>query len=488
MNQEMLTIDAWLMDEEKRIPINARFASKYSLWIRFNNGHNFKNGADFSKLILKLNDEIYEMGPCRLISKPNIDGFAGRLILMQDFHDFERLFLHNRLEKLQTAFFNLPLLLAHKDEIHQHFKDFVSDMTYDLNVFKNLFDKLDSEYRQEPDDIKQVVQRAILESEGPKLMSFLDDRLMKLEEEIAYFSKAEHERHGFYFRKQLWNIILTSPLMARTNLKPRGYSGDSAMMRMVYENKYQGSSTFAKIMHKHPIEQPAAQAVRNRRRFIAQKLCNFIRNHETVPREKLKILSVACGPAFELYDTVMHLKDIRHLHFTMFDQDQLALLEVAKLVDRIEKKIDSKVNIDYLKESVRTMLFTKQLKSKWGQFDFIYSMGLFDYLTPPVATAILKKLYSLLKPGGELIVGNFHVSNPTRYYMEYWLDWVIYYRTEEDFLNLFRESEENSNAKVDLRFDKTGIQMFLHITRKDADSADTGIQQMDKSGQAHICH
>ncbi|GAH98529.1 unnamed protein product, partial [marine sediment metagenome] len=67
-----------------------------------------------------------------------------------------------------------------------------------------------------------------------------------------------------------------------------------------------------------------------------------------------------------------------------------------------------KIEVDYLNASVRTMLATRQLIKEWGQFDFIYSMGLFDYLTPPVATAVLGRLYQLLKPGGDMLIGNFH--------------------------------------------------------------------------------
>jgi extracellular factor (EF) 3-hydroxypalmitic acid methyl ester biosynthesis protein len=92
----------------------------------------------------------------------------------------------------------------------------------------------------------------------------------------------------------------------------------------------------------------------------------------------------------------------------------------------------------------------------------IYSMGLFDYLTPPVAAAVLTSLYQLLKPGGEMMIGNFHVSNPSRYYMEYWLDWVLYYRTEKEFLSLLKDAP-SGNARVE--FDGTGIQMFLRVTK-----------------------
>jgi extracellular factor (EF) 3-hydroxypalmitic acid methyl ester biosynthesis protein len=108
------------------------------------------------------------------------------------------------------------------------------------------------------------------------------------------------------------------------------------------------------------------------------------------------------------------------------------------------------------------MLGAPQLKEILGEFHFIYSMGLFDYLTPRVASAVFGKVYQLLKPGGEMIAGNFHVSNPSRYYMEYWADWVLYHRTEEEFKALLSKA---ASAEIDLFFDDTRSQMFLHIKK-----------------------
>jgi hypothetical protein len=61
-----------------------------------------------------------------------------------------------------------------------------------------------------------------------------------------------------------------------------------------------------------------------------------------------------------------------------------------------------------------------------------------------------------------MVVGNFHVTNPSRYYMEYWLDWVIYYRTEEEFRNLLKGA---SSAEINVSYENTSIQMFLHIKK-----------------------
>ncbi len=113
------------------------------------------------------------------------------------------------------------------------------------------------------------------------------------------------------------------------------------------------------------------------------------------------------------------------------------------------------------------MLTTNHIADKWGKFNFIYSMGLFDYLTPPAARVVIRKLFQLLAPGGEMIIGNFHVSNPSRIYMEYWLDWVLYYRTEEEFKDLL---SPEPTAETSVFFENTGSQMFLHVRKRKSDA------------------
>jgi len=463
MEQATSTINANLGMGQETIPIDAKYASKYSLLIRFLNHKRFADGAEFSKLVIKNNGEEFELGPCRFVSEPNIDGYHGRLIFVCDVYDLGSLFSDNRLVSLQNAFIDLPLVLAHKNNVRQTFKDYTANLSYDLNVYKTLFDDLDAEYSQEPSDIRESVQTAIINTEGKKFIRFLDEKLHELERVVADFSKEEHERHGFYFRKLLWSIIMCSPFMSRTNLKPRGYPGDSVMMRMLYKNEYEGETTFSKLMHKHPLDHPAARAVRNRRKLISQRLMETQMGKSMPSGKKLKVLSVACGPAFELQDILLSPEDCEKYHFTLLDQDRHALYEAAHLIDQIERNLGAKAHVDYLNESVRTMLATSQLREKWGQFDFIYSMGLFDYLTPPVASAVLGKLYQILNPGGTTLIGNFHVSNPSRCYMEYWLDWVLYYRTEEEFIDLLRDAQ---SAEASVYFEDSGSQMFLQVEKR----------------------
>jgi extracellular factor (EF) 3-hydroxypalmitic acid methyl ester biosynthesis protein len=89
-------------------------------------------------------------------------------------------------------------------------------------------------------------------------------------------------------------------------------------------------------------------------------------------------------------------------------------------------------------------------------------MGLFDYLSTPVARAILTRVWEVVLPGGTLLVGNFHARTPTRVHMAYWGDWSLCYRTEESFLSL---ADQLDVAASQIEFDHTGCQMFLRLEK-----------------------
>ena len=99
--------------------------------------------------------------------------------------------------------------------------------------------------------------------------------------------------------------------MTRTNLKPRGYAGDSEMMRMVYLNEHIGKSTFEKLMHKFPLDQPGAQAVRHRKEIVVRMLKKVESESHTTKQQGLRVMSVACGPALELEDILLSKDEIQ---------------------------------------------------------------------------------------------------------------------------------------------------------------------------------
>ncbi len=457
---EATAVKAQLLTDDKKLSVEATCASKDSLLIRFLDGSGLDGDVEFDNLNILVNDKDIELGPCRFILEPTPDGYAGRLVCLGDSYGFERFIVSNIKEKLKASFVNLPTILAYKDNISPAFKDYTANLNYDLSVFKKMFDDLDAEHSDAPPEIREVVQKAIIETEGPRFKKFLDEKLEELAGLVAGFTREEHKRHGYYFRRQLWHFILCSDLIARGNLKPRGYSGDSKMMSMIYANDYRGESTFSKLLFKHSTEHYGAQAVRNRKKLVAEKVRELGHKLGDRPGGRLRILSVASGAAVEMADIFQSAEDCDKYELSLLDQDRLALAEAAELVEELQARFGTEIRVNYLNYSVRTMLASRQFREGLGQYDFIYSMGLFDYLTPRVAAAVLAKMAQVLKPGGEMIIGNFHVSNPSKYYMEYWLDWVLYYRTEDEFKSLVGE---NWAGDVDVFFEDTGCQMFLCI-------------------------
>jgi extracellular factor (EF) 3-hydroxypalmitic acid methyl ester biosynthesis protein len=362
----------------------------------------------------------------------------------------------------QSHFANLPLRLAYKSNIRPAFWDYTSALVYDLSVYQSAFDRFDGEIAGCVAGERRRLWEEMLAAEGRRFIDFFNRTLTELRGLVDGFSETEHQHHGYFFRRQVWNIILHIPFLTQTNLKPRGYPGDSELMQMIYRNDYEGRSTFGRLLHKACVELPAAQSVRNRKRMLVDFIRSLRASGGPPPGAPMRLLSIACGPAFELRDLFGSAADCGCFEVSLMDQDEKALAEAAAVQAEVAARVGAMPPVTFLNASVRTMLLSRRLSETWGRFHFIYALGLFDYLNPPVARALLKRLLPLLEPGGEMLVGNYHVGNVTKSSMDYWADWALLYRTEEEFLGLLPES---SDTAARLLFEPTGCQMFLHIRK-----------------------
>jgi extracellular factor (EF) 3-hydroxypalmitic acid methyl ester biosynthesis protein len=436
---------------DRKIPVKVSRASKLSLHVITEPGSGVREGAVFDRLCLQLPDREAILSRCR------VEG--GQLVFLDDVFDCDALFKVGRVSNLLGFMNELPLVLAQRERIKPQFRDYVAELTYDLSVYKKFFDEQDRVLSKETPAVAAAAQRVLLSRAGGEFFKFLDRRLEELAELVDDFTPEEHERHGYYFRRAMWPYLMAAAIMQRTNLKPRGYAGDAVMMEMIYDNKYVGRYAFNKLLHKHPVEQTAAQAVRNRRVLVPKMMRETLATSQAQP---FRILSVACGPARELDAFFVEGSDYERLALTLLDQDEEALAAARSQVETLSVRAGRSIDVTWVNDSVRTLLRTRDLAGRHGRFEFIYTMGMFDYLTPPVAKALLSKLYELLTPGGAMVIGNYHAANPSRYYMAYWHDWVLYYRTEAEMLELAAVLPQ---ARHHLMFDDSGCQMFLKLER-----------------------
>ncbi len=135
MKQNGVRIEGVLHTSDEKIAIIAAYASKYSLFITCSDGGTIAHGAEFHNFSLKIEEEDVDLGQCRMLPEPNIDGYTGRLIFTNTVYDLDSLFNKNKLVKLQSAFINLPLVLSHKGKIDATFKNYIADLTYDLVIY-----------------------------------------------------------------------------------------------------------------------------------------------------------------------------------------------------------------------------------------------------------------------------------------------------------------------------------------------------------------
>ncbi len=458
MTTEELIVDGVLESGNEMIDVKVAYASRVTLYVNIPGVCSITSDMELKGLTLVMNGINCEFGRCRLISSGGKKEFSGRLVFLDDVYDFNSLFFEKKIVTLDSLYSNLSLIFLQKENIKDIFIQYVAALTYDLKVYRNFFDEIDERYLKEDDEICAVIFSAVVKNEGAKFLEYFDEKLKELEKLISGFSREDHRIHGFYLRKQVWDVILCSEFLTHCNVKPRGYAGDSELMRMLYENAYRGQSTFGKLLYKYSLGHPASEAVRNRKIMIPKYFKNVCDTITVLPGEEVKFMSVACGPAYELSDIFKTAEDAEKYHCTLLDQDREALKEAEDNITNIEHNLACGIKVKYLEDSVRTMLRTPDLAANWGQFHFIYSMGLFDYLIPTVAKAVIEKIYELLLPGGQLLIGNYHLSNASKWFMEYWHDWVLYYRSEDEFKELLADTDA---IEISVLFDDSRSQMFL---------------------------
>ncbi|HSN93265.1 MAG TPA: class I SAM-dependent methyltransferase [Anaeromyxobacteraceae bacterium] len=448
-----------LEGERAALAVRVAEASRVSLWVWFD-GERPGDGTEFERLRIESGGVELVLGRCRFAADP-WDGADGRLVFLDDVYDCGALIRDGVIVNVRAFFRNLTLVLSQREQVQGGFKAFVADAMFDLSAYKRFFDEQEAFFATESREVAELARRALVRCEHPRFFAFVDAQMRGMEELIAGFTREEHERHGFYFRRQAWPYIVTTDVLRQINVKPRGYAGDADAMVMIYRDEYSGRTAFNQLLHKYSVNTSAAHAVRFRRHHIPRVMREVQATFAGLPPHGFGVLSLACGPAWELEDVLAGPEDFERLHIGLLDQDAYALGVARATVERVEAQRGGSARVRYFQDSVRTMLRDRDLRGRFGPYHFIYSMGLFDYLTPPVARAVLAKTYELLLPGGTLLVGNYHERNSARLYMEYWGDWPLYYRSEQSLLDL----ASGLKGERQVSFDPSGSQMFLRLDK-----------------------
>jgi SAM-dependent methyltransferase len=251
--------------------------------------------------------------------------------------------------------------------------------------------------------------------------------------------------------------ILTTETADRFYSKPRGYAGDFLAIHNIYRNVPGGTGRLGPVVDQLFLDTPPSRAVRNRRHLLAREIASSLQARQN---GTVRILCMASGPATEVFDAFGELTDKSRLHATLLDLD----LQALAFVDDLRTKHKLHQQITLLNENLIALVLGRG-KTRVEPQDLIYSVGVLDYLNDKLAAKLLQFVYANLKPGGRVILGNFHPNNPAREFMDYVLEWKLIHRTEDEMHQLFRNSPFTKPC-TRIQFEEEGVNLFAECVKE----------------------
>jgi extracellular factor (EF) 3-hydroxypalmitic acid methyl ester biosynthesis protein len=344
------------------------------------------------------------------------------------------------------------------DGVDVGFKAWVADLRGYLENARRFLDSEERALGESDRFTRDQTLSAYLDAALPTLLDRMTAASRELADHVRSLPDDAHPAYRAYYRDQLMPLLSASPLLRRALDKPLGYAGDYEMMNMLYRDHAEGDSLFAKAMNVYAAREPAAQANINRLDYLGNRIRSLIYEFDGRP---VRIASIGCGPSAELKLLLEQSPELgKRLDVALIDQEDRAITYCERTLGPLAAATGARVH--FIKESIRRLLTEKQLSATLGQRDFIYSAGLFDYLEQRSFAALLSSLYEALIPGGQLAIGNVAKDNPTRWFMEYCLDWYLIHRSPQD-LEEFAKALSPPPMRSVVDAEPLGVNLFLRI-------------------------
>ena len=233
---------------------------------------------------------------------------------------------------------------------------------------------------------------------------------------------------GARLQREMLPFMLLTETTERFYSKPRGYAGDFLSIEMIYRNRPAGTGRIGPLLDRCFLNSPTAKAIRNRRVLLGKEIMRTVQTKDGAAH----VTSLACGPAEEVFDVFQQLDDRQRLYASLVDIDLQALAHVADRRDNagLQNRMNLiNANLVYLALGRQKLVLQDQ--------DLIYSIGLIDYFNDKFVVKVLNWIHGRLRPGGKVLLGNFHPNNYGKEVMDYVLEWRLIHRSEEDMNRLF---------------------------------------------------
>lgn len=304
------------------------------------------------------------------------------------------------------------------------------------------------------DGLYESIYQTLLNSPDEAIVHrLLEDLFNALRERKIHSTPTDWAEFVQHSRKhRLMGLLHRDPFTYRAFTKPRGYAGDAVMMDFIYGREEMWPAPEADAIGTHifnfTTQAPASEGVRSRRAFIAAKIDRLA---EEIRRPH--ILSIASGHLREA-NLSAAVRRRRTGRFVALDADPLSLAEVRECYSRY--------GVETINASFREMIANK---GRTGEFDFVYSTGLFDYLNQRIARRLVTAMFNMLRPGGTLLVANFLPNVRDIGYMETFMGWDLIYRSRNDMMDLTMNIPEEDVKEIRVLSEEYRNIVFLELTR-----------------------
>lgn len=349
--------------------------------------------------------------------------------------------------------------------VSPEFKVAVGDMQSALIELRRWLEQVEVGIRAQPDGSRGEVERKIVQQLRGPVTPLIAELFERFNQVCARVPEELRATHSHYAKRQLHPLVLCAPFMYRTFEKPLGFAGDYEMVNMMARDPYEGGSVFAKLLNTFFLDTPPVVAHRNRLDYM-DKVLTEETSRAVRDRRKARVFNLGCGPAIEIQRFIANSELSQHADFTLLDfNDETVAYTEQKLRDA-KSRHQRGTNVQVIKKSVVQLLKESSKpvsKLGAGSFDIVYCAGLFDYLPKPVCEKLMNVFYDLAAPGGVVLATNVDISNPSRNWMEFVVDWHLEYRSGKDMAALRPSRAPADGCRVES--DDSGVNIFVKVRK-----------------------
>jgi len=256
--------------------------------------------------------------------------------------------------------------------------------------------------------------------------------------EKGLFSQEETEK----FYQAIGHSFPVECIQGMTFHKPRGYSGDFELLNRI-QTKYVSSDPQLKNWDEYFHHCEAPQAVRYRITYLKE----LIEKKALKKSAEFCLLNVASGPCRDIYEYFKKHPESK-INIECVEHDHQAIVFAEALMKEIDRKVI------FHNKNIFRFQFAKS-------YDLIWSAGLFDYLDDEIFVRLLNRLLNNVKKGGEVVIGNLSVTNPSKYYMLLF-KWIVFHRSEEQLKQMALKAGA-LKEQISVNKESLGVNLFLHI-------------------------